>query len=92
MSWAYKRNMYVIIDLHGLPGSQNGEITSGVRTTNPHFFTDQGQSRSDDTVDAALAWIAASPYRSVVSALGVANEPRPYTQQQINMLQSYYQR
>jgi len=54
MEWAHKRNMYVVVDLHGLPGSQNGEITSGVFTTNPHFFDDAYMARADATVDAAL--------------------------------------
>ena len=36
--WAYKRNMYLIIDLHGLPGSQNGEQQSGHNTTSPTFY------------------------------------------------------
>lgn len=54
MEWAYKRNMYVVVDLHGLPGSQNGEITSGVHTTDPHFFQDDYMARADATVDAAL--------------------------------------
>lgn len=66
--------MYAIIDLHALPGSNNGEISSGHLTTNPTFFQDANQQRSKDTVRAALQFITNSPYRSVVSALQVINE------------------
>lgn len=92
LGWAYKRNMYAIIDLHGLPGSQNGEITSGHKTSNPTFFTDAQQTRADASVEAALTWITNSPYRSVISALELANEPRPYTSAQFDTLKGYYQR
>lgn len=34
-----KRGLYVILDLHGAPGSQNGRHHSG-DTRNPHLFTD----------------------------------------------------
>lgn len=66
--------MYAIIDLHGLPGSHNGEVTSGHLTRNPTFFQDANQQRSRETVKAALEYITTSPYRSVVSALQVINE------------------
>ncbi|KAI5478320.1 Glycoside hydrolase, family 5 [Pseudohyphozyma bogoriensis] len=38
MTWAYKRSMYVMIDLHGLPGSQNGEESSGHNTVRQLLF------------------------------------------------------
>jgi len=68
--------MYAILDIHALPGSQNGEVTSGHLTRNPTFFQDANQQRSKDTVKAALAYITNSPYRSVISALQVINEVR----------------
>lgn len=74
LSWAYSRKMYAIIDIHGLPGSHNGEVTSGHLTRNPTFFQDANQQRSKDTVKAALEFITNSPYRSVVSALQIINE------------------
>lgn len=66
--------MYAIIDIHGLPGSHNGEVTSGHLTRNPTFFQEANQQRSKDTVKAALAYITESPYRSAISALQVINE------------------
>ena len=35
LTWAQKHNIYVILDLHGAPGSQNGYDNSGQRTSNP---------------------------------------------------------
>lgn len=74
LGWAYTRKMYAIIDIHALPGSHNGEVTSGHLTRNPTFFQDANQQRSKDTVKAALQYITNSPYRSIISALQVINE------------------
>ncbi|KZT57888.1 glycoside hydrolase family 5 protein [Calocera cornea HHB12733] len=92
MSWAYKRNMYVLVDLHGLPGSQNGEQQSGHNTSDVRFYQPAYQTRSDATLQAALDWITASPYRSVVSGIEVCNEPRPNADDNFAVLRSYYER
>ena len=89
LSGPYKSNHDLTASsLSALPG----EITSGHRTTNPTFFRADEQTRSDALVDAALAWMSASPYSSVMSALELANEPRPYTDDQFSTLRAYYQR
>ncbi|MBW0477739.1 hypothetical protein O181_017454 [Austropuccinia psidii MF-1] len=90
--WAYVRNMYVILDLHGLPGSQNGEQQSGHNTTLPTFFQPLQQARSDQFVKAVVDWVAQSPYYSIISAIEVVNEPRPYTTEQRAMLRAFYER
>lgn len=90
--WAYDRNMYIIIDLHGLPGSQNGEQQSGHNTTTPTFYQPLQQARSDQLVKAVVDWIAGSPYWSIISAVEVINEPRPYTTEQRAMIRAYYDR
>lgn len=91
-SYAYARNMYIILDLHGLPGSQNGEQQSGHNTTSPTFFQPLQQARSDQVVKAVVDWIADSPYYSIISAIEIINEPRPYTSEQLAMLRGYYER
>uniref|UniRef100_A0A7S2XF99 glucan 1,3-beta-glucosidase n=1 Tax=Lotharella oceanica TaxID=641309 RepID=A0A7S2XF99_9EUKA len=35
ISWAYKHNIQIILDLHGAPGSQNGLDNSGIRSMDP---------------------------------------------------------
>ncbi|MBW0497017.1 hypothetical protein O181_036732 [Austropuccinia psidii MF-1] len=90
--WAYARNMYIILDLHGLPGSQNGEQQSGHNTTNPTFYQYVNQARSDQLVKAVVDWISQSAYYSIFSAIEVINEPRPYTTEQRAMIRAYYER
>ncbi|KZO96716.1 glycoside hydrolase family 5 protein [Calocera viscosa TUFC12733] len=92
MSWAYKRGMYVLVDLHGLPGSQNGEQQSGHNTSDVRFYQPAYQTRSDATLAAALSWISSSPYRSVVSGIEVCNEPRPNSDDNFSVLAAYYER
>ncbi|GAA5874802.1 hypothetical protein JCM3774_003445 [Rhodotorula dairenensis] len=98
LGYAYARGMYALIDCHGLPGSQNGEQSSGHLTTEPSWFGGSAdtetpnQIRSDQMVTAITEWLAANPYRSVVTGIEVINEPRPYTDDQIMQLQKYYER
>ncbi|KAM0790616.1 hypothetical protein ACM66B_004479 [Microbotryomycetes sp. NB124-2] len=93
LGYAYARGMYAVIDLHGLPGSQNGEQTSGHNTTTPSWFNnDVNQGRSDDTVKAVLDFIGTTPFRSIISGLEVINEPRPYTPAQVQEIEDYYAR
>ncbi|KAK2460353.1 hypothetical protein APHAL10511_007742 [Amanita phalloides] len=37
LNWAQKHGIYVILDLHGAPGSQNGYDNSGQRVNNPQW-------------------------------------------------------
>ncbi|EJU04688.1 glycoside hydrolase [Dacryopinax primogenitus] len=92
MSWAYKRGMYVLIDLHGLPGSQNGEQQSGHNTTDVRFYQPAYQSRADATLSTALGWISASPYRSTVAGIEVCNEPVPNSADNFSVLRAFYER
>ncbi len=75
LGWLYKRNMRALIDLHGMPGSQNGDQSSGQNTTNPTWFNDYNQGRSDQCIDAVISWIQSNPYRSVITGVAPANEP-----------------
>lgn len=71
---AYNYGLYAIIDLHGLPGSQNGEQPSG-RIGYNNFYQDENIRLGDATVDAAIEWMTNSPHRSIISALAACNEP-----------------
>lgn len=88
---AYNYGLYVIIDLHGLPGSQNGEQPSGHIGYN-NFYQPQNQEYGDATVDAIIAYVEASPYRSIITAYAAVNEPVYYTQDQYETLVQYYER
>lgn len=93
LGWAYARGMYAVIDLHGLPGSQNGEQASGHNTTTPAWFNNPvNMGRSDASVAAVAEYISNSPFRTIISGIQPINEPRPYTDSQTDELRDYYTR
>lgn len=93
LSYLSKRGMYALLDLHALPGSQNGEESSGQNTTSPAWFGNVvNQARSDQLVLAVLDFIANSPWRGTIAGLEVINEPRPYTPAQNAELADYFAR
>ncbi|CAO1619316.1 unnamed protein product [Parajaminaea phylloscopi] len=103
LGWLYARKMYASIDLHGMPGSQNGDQSSGHNTshsgTKIGWFTNANQRLSIQTLNATIAFIQQSNYSSVVNSIGIVNEPRPWdgsfsqSQQSNNAdtLRSYYE-
>ncbi|GAA6016346.1 hypothetical protein JCM11491_006826 [Sporobolomyces phaffii] len=98
LGWAYDRGMYAILDMHGVPGSQNGEQSSGHLTTTPSFFGGDAntetasQLRSDEMIKAVIQFVENSPYRSVITGIEPINEPRPYTPAQLTQLENYFSR
>ncbi|GAA98943.1 glycoside hydrolase family 5 protein [Mixia osmundae IAM 14324] len=92
LGYLYARKMYAIIDLHGMPGAQTTDQYSGHNNTNPTFWHPDEQIRGDQTVAAAQAFIINNPYRSIISALAVCNEPRPYSQANFEILKGFYER
>ncbi|GAA5859030.1 hypothetical protein JCM8547_003974 [Rhodosporidiobolus lusitaniae] len=98
LKYTYDRGMYVFLDMHGLPGSQNGEQSSGHLTTSPSWFGPDGgdlttnQQRSDNVIKAVTDWVAQTPYRSVITGIEPINEPRPYTDGQYDQIKEYYER
>lgn len=103
LGWLHARGMYASIDLHGLPGSQNGDQSSGHNTSSSStkiaWFSDENQQLSLETLNATIAWIQSSNYSSVVNSIGIVNEPRPMdssfssSQQTANLatLTTYYE-
>ncbi|KAE8212651.1 hypothetical protein CF327_g3741 [Tilletia walkeri] len=81
LTWLHKRGMYCVISLHGLPGSQSGDQSTGQKKDfdvgGSGWFTPSAQSRSDAAVVALANWIAQQGnYSSVVSAVLPVNEPK----------------
>jgi len=75
LNWAQKHQIYVILDLHGAPGSQNGYDNSGQRTSNYTWASDP------DNVPHTLAVIQflAANVGDMVSVIELLNEPAAYT-------------
>ncbi|GAA5885766.1 hypothetical protein JCM16303_006055 [Sporobolomyces ruberrimus] len=98
LGWAYDRGMYAILDMHGVPGSQNGEQSSGQLTKNAAFFggdantLTSSQVRADEMIKAVIQFVETSPYRSVITGIEPVNEPRPYTPDQLVQLEKYFDR
>lgn len=104
--WAHKRKMYVLVDLHGLPGSQNGDQSSGRNMSAIDSFSKDdvipwynqtNQKRSHHLVDVALAWLNQSDSRSVVSGLTTVNEPQTKggdgdNEDKLHTLKKFYKR
>ncbi|PKI82357.1 hypothetical protein MVES1_003481 [Malassezia vespertilionis] len=83
LGWAHQRNMYVLLDLHGLPGSQNGDQSSGhnmslTGTTTPPWYDKKNIDFSKRAITTALDWVSNHPSRSVVSGFTTVNEPQTY--------------
>lgn len=83
---------YSISDLHGLPGSQNGEAHSG-RIGAVEFFSDYNIQRSLRTVQAVVDWMnGLNPtLKSRIASIQSANEPRVTSDNQLNILKGFYQ-
>ncbi|KAI8337491.1 glycoside hydrolase superfamily [Chlamydoabsidia padenii] len=84
--------MHAIIDLHGLPGSQNGEAHSG-RIGHKDFFTTRNIHRGLQTVQAVVDWMNGLDERLKYQIAGIeaANEPRPDGDDQHRLLKQFYQ-
>lgn len=83
LNWAWKRSMYVVLDLHGLPGSQNGDQSSGHNMSlhsggnnDVPWYQDKYQNLSKTAVTNMLDWIDKHPARSIVCGVTTVNEPQ----------------
>ncbi|KAI9476323.1 MAG: glycoside hydrolase superfamily [Benjaminiella poitrasii] len=84
-------NIYAIIDLHGLPGSQNGEAHSG-HIGSIDFYSDYNIQRGLRTVQAVVDWMNGleSSLKARIASIQTANEPRVSGTSQLNILKGYY--
>ena len=87
LSWAQKHGLYVILDLHGAPGSQNGYDNSGERTTNPMWGSvSQNVPRTLDIIR-----FIADQLGGMVDVLELINEPAAYDGSIGSILGGYFQ-
>ncbi|KAE8214277.1 hypothetical protein CF327_g2319 [Tilletia walkeri] len=80
LGWLNTRRMRAIISLHGLPGSQSGDQSTGQFRNQSHgasWFSADNQQRSVATVQALSNWITAltPELASTISAVLPVNEP-----------------
>lgn len=78
ISWARKYNLFVIIDLHGAPGSQNGYDNSGQRLGYPGWADNAGNvNRTLDAIGYFAHEFGGEEYVNVVTMIQLMNEVSP---------------
>ncbi|KAI1743351.1 glycoside hydrolase family 5 protein [Xylaria scruposa] len=76
VGWAGDAGLYVIIDLHGGPGSQSpNEEFTGHGTANPGFFTDGNYERANQFLEWMTQRIHTHDAYRTVGMIEVINEP-----------------
>lgn len=79
IEWARKYGLRINLDLHGLPGSQNGWNHSGRQGAIGWLNGTDGDlnaQRSLDIHDRLSKFFAQDRYRNIISYYGLANEPK----------------
>ncbi|KAK6464067.1 glycoside hydrolase superfamily [Scheffersomyces coipomensis] len=78
LGWCQKYNIQVLIDIHGMPGSQNGFDNSGLRTSDPSWLKYKQNLNLSYTILKYIFTKYGSPnsiYNSVINSIEVVNEP-----------------
>ncbi|KAI5291162.1 hypothetical protein KEM54_006073 [Ascosphaera aggregata] len=78
IEWARKYGLRVLLDLHGIPGSQNGWNHSGRQGTVGWLngtHRDRNAQRGIDIHDQLSKFFAQDRYKNVIGIYGLANEP-----------------
>ncbi|RUP52071.1 glycoside hydrolase superfamily [Jimgerdemannia flammicorona] len=92
ITWAAKYGMYVFVDLHGVPGSQNGFDNSGrqgaINWTSGGFSGSNVQ-RSLKVITQLATILTAAPYGSTVLSIELINEPANWGID-VSVLKEYY--
>lgn len=78
VQWARKYGLRVNLDLHAVPGSQNGWNHSGKRGSINFLYGPMGYANAQRTLDyirIIAEFISQPQYKDVVVIFGVINEP-----------------
>lgn len=91
LGYCDKYKIHAFIDLHGMPGSQNGEHHSG-RITQIQFFNDYNMERSLNTVRAVVNWVNAldPTLKARVAGIQPVNEPHMENAAEVDRLKRFY--
>lgn len=79
----------VIVDLHGVPGGQNGWDNSGHRGVRDWFKSNTNFDRSLAALDRIVAEFSRPEYNNTVTAVDIVNEPIPQNNEEKDLLKSY---
>jgi glucan 1,3-beta-glucosidase len=79
IQWARKYGLRINLDLHAVPGSQNGWNHSGKLGSVNFLYGPMGMANAQRTLDyirIIAEFISQPQYKDVVTMFGVINEPR----------------
>lgn len=95
LEWCKKYNIQAWIDLHAVPGSQNGFDNSGFREDAEYLAWNQGDNDNVEKTYKVIASIAAKygqwNYLDVVAGIELVNEPLG-TYLDIDKIQTFYEK
>ncbi|KAF8317388.1 exo-beta-1,3-glucanase [Clavulina sp. PMI_390] len=83
IGWAANHGLWVIVDLHGVPGSQNGYDNSGHRGTPTWQTSSSYITRTNNIIKTLSAEFSQSSYADVVVGIAPMNEPAGYYSSQL---------
>lgn len=75
VGWCKKHGIRVMLDLHGAPGSQNGNDHSGQSGTIGFYYNDDNLNRAANVVKQMATWANATEWRDTVTIIELLNEP-----------------
>ncbi|KAK4705100.1 glucan 1,3-beta-glucosidase, partial [Phenoliferia sp. Uapishka_3] len=75
IEWCREAGLRVIVDIHGAPGSQNGQDNSGHRGSVGWHLKQSNVNRTLAVVQTLATKFSESRYSSVVTAIQLLNEP-----------------
>lgn len=73
--WCKKYNLQLMVDLHGAPGSQNGNDHSGHAGSIGFYYDDENLQRAANVIGQIAQWANATEWRNTVSIIQLLNEP-----------------
>lgn len=89
VEWAKKRNLKVMIDIHGAPGSQNGFDNSGRRGSVNWHNDEENVKRTRAVLQTIIDDFA--KYSDTVTAIELLNEPAGFVgQKMVDTVKQYY--
>ncbi|KZT59079.1 glycoside hydrolase family 5 protein [Calocera cornea HHB12733] len=91
VQWASNSGIAVWIDLHGVPGSQNGYDNSGQRGSAEWHTNTDNVARTKAIIQTLADEFSQGQYGGAVSAIELVNEPAGYLSQDLlNCARNYY--
>jgi len=90
--WCKRYGLQLMIDLHGVPGSQNGWDHSGQSGAVRFYYDDNNLRRAANVIRRIAEWANSTELRDTVSVIQIINEPVLWDDYdyRLNKLKEYY--